>query len=141
MKFMLCGASDTDDIKSSFDKVTREFGASSMSFLSVTHYHENALTSTSEANSIASIDDADICVFVINREYGHITWEVEFKHAIREGKPFIILCKGTTRDRYYTYKADGSCPKNFQELYNALYEIEEIRHLNLVPFSYSDFEN
>lgn len=141
MKFMLCGASDTEEIKSSFDKVTLEFGAYPMSFLSVTHRHENAMTSTSEANSIASINSADICVFVINRDCGHITWEVEFKHTIREGKPFIILCKEKTRSMYYIYKGDGSCPENFQELYNVLYEIEENRHLNLVPFGYSDFES
>ena len=139
MNIMLCGASDTKDIEKMFEKTVRAFGAEPKSFLNASHYHEDSLTSTSEGNSIASVDDADICVFVVYKDYGSITWEVEFKHAIREGKPFIILCKAETRQKYYSYKEDGECPEKFREMYNTLSEIESIRQLNLVPFELDDF--
>lgn len=143
MKIMLCGASDTGEIKTAFEEVVHSFGATPMSFLSATHHHENALTSSSDANSIMSVDEADICVFIINTAVGHITWEVEFKHAIRDGKPFIVLCKDKTLEQYRIIKDkfDGLVPDNFKELYNVLYEIEENRALTLVPFSTTEFKD
>lgn len=79
---------------------------------------------SSEVNSRASVQDADICVFLIKKNYGTITWSVEFQEALRDGKPFIILCDQETLQEYFTLKKNNLCSEEFRSIYDILNIIE-----------------
>ncbi|WP_029201476.1 hypothetical protein [Oribacterium sp. NK2B42] len=140
MRIMLCGSADTNQIYSSFAKVVEEFGAKPMSFLRGSHTYENSLVSSSVANSKASVKDADVCVFVINQNYGSITWTVEFNEALRLGKPFIILCEEQTIKTYRSLKSVSGKSEEFQKIYDLIEMIEQERDLTIVEYSAASFE-
>ena len=117
MRIMLCGSADTKAVYNDFENVVVGFSAIPMSFLKGSHTYENSLISSSEANSRASTHDADICVFVINQAYGTITWNVEFREALRSGKPFIILCEEETMNPYRAIRKYGVGSDAFKDMY------------------------
>ena len=142
MKIMLCGASDTSSIYQAFDEVVRDFAATPMTFLNSSHSYTNSLASSFEGNSRQSVIDADICVFVIKKNYGKITWNVEYNQALNEGKPFLILCEQETYNDYLTLKRMNlPFPEDNEELFTTIDRIENVRELTISKFIETDFEN
>ena len=143
MEIMLCGAQDTSSIMTVFQKVVRGFGAEPTNYLDASHHYENSMYSSAEQNSRKSVDEADICVFVIKREYGQITWTVELEQALRRGVPFLIFCEKETMDTYFTLKDHGgpSDTDSFKVIFDLLYEVEHRRALTLCRFLEVEFED
>ena len=139
MKIMLCGSADTRVVYNDFEDIVLGFSSMPISFLNGSHTYENSLLSSSVANSRASIHDADICVFVINQAYGTITWNVEFREALRGGKPFIILCEKETMSAYRAFRKHGGDSGTFKELYDLIEMIEQERELTICEYNITEF--
>jgi|GEM_PF-5707724 len=96
----MCGADDIKEYASDFKNVTKEFGGLSSFYQDGSIIYQNGLDASWEENSILSVKDADICVFVIREKIGKITWEKEFITAYDNCIPILILCFDDTHNRY-----------------------------------------
>ncbi|MEU4498574.1 hypothetical protein AB0F96_35335 [Streptomyces sp. NPDC023998] len=148
IRVMLCGAADTDRVQDQFVEVVGDFGGVPYHFLSGTVNYINSATSDWEENSRATVQEADVCVFVIVEQIGRITWETEVTEALLAGKPFLVLCLDKTYQRYLTLNstfpppADLSVlPEQERSLIATLREIEEERRLTAVAYSPGIFRN
>jgi hypothetical protein len=145
LQIMLCGAADTDDIREQFVTVVSGFGALSLHYQSGEVRYTNTLTSSWTKNSLQSVLQADICVFVIVERYGDITWNTELQAALESGKPFVLLCLDRTYNRYLTlsdHVADLDAIRDPAErrLVEVLGELEYERQLTIVTFTYAAFQ-
>jgi len=100
LKIMMCGADDVKEYVSDFKNVTKEFGGVSSFYQDGSIIYQNGLNASWEANSILSVKDSDICVFVIREKIGKITWEKEFITAYNNCIPILILCFDYTHNKY-----------------------------------------
>jgi hypothetical protein len=110
LDIMLCGAGDTSQVRDDFTDVVGDFGGNPLHYLSGDVLYVNAATTTWSANSRATAASADLCVFVIVRTLGSITWETEFREVLSSGKPFVVLCLDETYHRYLQLNQDASRP-------------------------------
>ena len=143
LKIMLCGAADTADVAILFSEVTSEFGGEAWQYQTGQILYRNHATSSWENNSQQSVKAADICVFVILRDYGKITWSTELVSALDSGVPFIILCLSKTYSEYRSLiKAvplNAINDENKRNLIEVMKEIESERQLTVVTFELHDF--
>ncbi|MFI5501554.1 hypothetical protein ACIA5E_21030 [Nocardia asteroides] len=79
MRVMLCGASDTDDVRDQFAEVITGFGGEPLHFLSGSIQYLNSADASWSKNSEITIRAADLCVFVIVEDFGEITWGTELR--------------------------------------------------------------
>ncbi|UGT60150.1 hypothetical protein [Nocardia asteroides] len=100
LRVMLCGAGDTDEILDQFAETIGQIGGEPLDFRSGTIRYLNSEGSSWSGNSRLTVQEADLCVFVIVEQFGKITWEHEIREARRSGKPFIIMCLTRTYTRY-----------------------------------------
>jgi len=140
---MLCGASDTEDVESAFTRVVTSFGAEPWNYLSGRVLYRNSASASWIANSRRTVAEADICVFVIMRRYGTITWNTELSAALDAGKPFILLCLQSTYTEYLSLtrnvRAEAMSDPDKRSLIELLTELEAERQLTIVPFEMSAF--
>lgn len=138
--FMLCGARDTDDVREEFFEVCRGFGAEGLHFVAGQIRHVNSATRTWEDNSRQSVVEANLCVFVVLRRYGEVTWMHEFTEAIKTGTPFLVLCLDDTWSKYRAVR-DGR--STFEEagiddqLFTQLARVED-EQVTVVQFTNGD---
>ncbi|GAB3810414.1 hypothetical protein GCM10027605_48500 [Micromonospora zhanjiangensis] len=142
---MLCGASDTANVRENFVKVVTDFGGQPWHYLAGHVLHLNSAGASWRDNSISTVQQADLCVFVIVENYGEITWKTELHEALVSGKPFVVLCLDRTYQTYLTLIKDvddlsAVTDKGKQNLVRVLQELETERQLTIVPFSYGLFE-
>ena len=104
LKIMMCGADDVKEYANDFRTVTKEFGGVSSFYQDGSIIYRNGLNASWEENSIKSVKDADICVFVIREKIGKITWEKEFITAYDNCIPSLILCFDDTHNKYLNNK-------------------------------------
>lgn len=102
LEVMLCGASDTDRVSNEFVEVARKFGAEPWHYLDGKILHLNSSNASWEANSRATVDLVNLCVFVIVERYGEVTWATEMERVLNSGKPFLLLCLSKTYQKYLT---------------------------------------
>src|SRR5436309_1205281 len=102
LQIMLCGAADTEDVRDQFVDVVAGLGAQPLHYLSGDVWYTNSPTASWNVNSTQTVLEADVCVFVVIRRYGEITWSTELEAALEAGKPFIVLCLDKTYQRYLT---------------------------------------
>lgn len=102
MQIMLCGAHDTALVKDAFNDVVRQFGGEPWFYGDGTIQYYNSGTSSWSKNSKASVQRADLCVFVMLAEFGGITWSDELETALGNGTPFVIMARADTWQRYQT---------------------------------------
>jgi hypothetical protein len=141
---MLCGAADMRDVSTQFVQVTHEFGGQAWHYLSGEISHLNKATASWEENSRTSVTAADLCVFVIVRRAGALTWTAELSEALRSGTPFIILCLASTYSDYLTLTRSLVDPQavadeDMRRVLNVLDEMEAQRHLTVVQFEMGSF--
>ncbi|QIP86401.1 hypothetical protein GLX30_22900 [Streptomyces sp. Tu 2975] len=146
IRVMLCGAADTRRVQDEFVRTVTAFGGVSWHFLDGTVNYINSASSDWEENSRATVQEADVCVFVIVEEIGRITWETEVTAALLAGKPFLVLCLHSTYQRYLVLDAAfrppvglDSLPEDNRDLVRTLREIEQERRLTAVPFDHGRF--
>ncbi|MFE6893609.1 hypothetical protein [Streptomyces sp. NPDC057694] len=146
IRVMLCGAADTSRVQDEFVRTVTDFGGVSWHFLDGTVNYINSASSDWEENSRATVQEADVCVFVIVEEIGRITWETEVTAALLAGKPFLVLCLHATYQRYLVLNAAfrppaalDLLPENERDLVRTLREIEQERRLTAVPFDHGRF--
>lgn len=144
MIMMLCGAADARDVRDSFANYVSDVGGTPWSYLTGKIEYVNSATASWAGNSRASVAKADLCVFVILRDYGEITWTVELQDALNNGKPFVILCLQETYDAYRTLRGRVSdfsaiTDEPTRLLIQTFEELEAERQLTLEPFQYSTF--
>lgn len=136
---MFCGAKDTAEFYESYIKVTREFGATIRSFSGADLEYDNYHNNNWEMNSIRTVSSCDIIIFVVNKLYGKITWETEFKEVLSNYKNFIILCEKSTYESYRNHNA--LLDKNKENALIHLFQQLEANHqVTLIPFE-NDKEN
>jgi hypothetical protein len=147
---MLCGASDTKDVSKPFHDVTHNFGGEPQYYQTGEIQYSNHAAADWEQNSELSVKNADVCVFVILRDYGKITWNIELASALNSGIPFLILCLSETYNIYQNYRKQPGLfnlapsaengDENVRNLIKVLGEIEGEKKLTVVPFeSSADF--
>lgn len=102
LEVMLCGASDTDRVSNEFVEVVHKFGAEPWHYLDGKILHLNSSTASWQANSRATVDLVNLCVFVIVERYGEVTWTTEMERVLDSGKPFLLLCLSKTYQKYLT---------------------------------------
>lgn len=145
LKVMLCGAADTAELAIPFSEVTSEFGGEAWQYQTGQILYRNHATSSWENNSQQSVRTADICVFVILRDYGEITWSTELVSALDSGVPFLILCFSQTYAEYRSLiKAvplNTINDENKRNLIEVMKEIESERQLTVVTFDLHDFSH
>lgn len=100
LQIMLCGAHDVRNVSKPFAKVAAEFGAHSWFYREGDIFHINSGTARFVQNSLASVERADICVFVMLDSYGPTTWDHELQKALDSGKPFVVLALSSAWARY-----------------------------------------
>lgn len=146
LQIMLCGAHDVGEIASPFTEVAHDFGAEAWFYQQGTIQHVNSRTSTWVENSRATVDKADICVFVILDRYGDITWNHELYLALQLGKPFVILALHTAWVRYNTLRytiTDTAAirSEDDRKLVELLQMISSDYQLTITPFTYTSFKD
>lgn len=144
LQVMLCGAADTDSVRQAFAEVVQSFGGEPWHYLSGKISHLNSLDSRWIDNSEATVDRADLCVFVIVVDYGEITWTTELRRALAQGKPFLILCLDRTYQKYLSLRAAVSDPsllkdRNAARLIDLLRELEAERQLTVIQYTQEYF--
>lgn len=137
---LLCGAADTAEIRDDFVQVVSEFGGTPLHYMSGDILYVNAATSTWVENSQASVQSSDLCVFVIVRTLGSITWTAEFREVVTSGKPFLMLCLDSTYSRYLQLSQDArrgtdDIPdRDDQVLFETLAAVDRDYQVTIVPF-------
>jgi hypothetical protein len=140
LRVMLCGAGDTEDVVEAFSRVVAAFGGEPWHYQSGQVYHVNSLSASWDTNSRVTVKRADLCIFVIVRKHGEITWSAELREALNSGKPFIVMCLADTYRTYLTLRrsiADLSAISNDDDraLLSLLRELESEREFTIVPFT------
>ncbi|SHN46259.1 TIR domain-containing protein [Cryptosporangium aurantiacum] len=141
---MLCGASDTENVQDDFAEVVEGFGGEAWHYLSGRIQYLNDANASWERNSITSVQEADVCVFVLIDRYGVVTWEKELHAALESGRPFLVFCFAKTYQDYRTLSSKVSdlavLDENGQRLVRLLRDLEsDERQLTVVQFRYNDF--
>lgn len=144
LQIMLCGASDTEQVRLEFSNVVAEFGGEPWHYLAGHVLHTNATDASWVRNARATVKAADLCVFVVLERPGEITWNDELLEALSAGKPFLIFCARPTYTKYLSLVrsvSDMSAITNDDEraLITTLWEIESQRGLTVIPFDYGYF--
>lgn len=138
MRVMLCGAADTRDLLEEFSEVVREFGAIPRNYLDGSSSSLNIRGASYMRNSTDSIDSTDLCVFVIYRDYGEITWHTEIPHILNQGRPFLMLAHQDIFDAYHGAKQILSDLNRVEDIHKRKLFLAmrdaELHHLTLLPF-------
>ncbi len=142
---MLCGASDTADLARSFAEVTQGIGGEPWHYQTGEILYLNNATASWEGNSRRTIAAADLCVFVILRRHGEITWSTELRAALDGGKPFLVLCLDTTYAEYLALTrnvaVDAISDDNKRRLVETMTELESERQLTVATFDFNTFKD
>src|SRR5690606_32918722 len=101
MQIMLCGAGDIVPFLEDFKSQANLFEWRPICFLDGNLKYTN-YQNYSE-NSVETVKRSDLVVFVINQDYGEITWQNEFNTANEEGITYIILCHSDTFKKYVDF--------------------------------------
>lgn len=146
LEIMLCGAEDTDSVRNEFTAVVTAMGGDPWHYQSGHILFINSKTASWSRNSRATVQKADLCVFVIVEKYGDITWSVELREALDAGKPFLMFCLAKTYNKYVVLSrnlGDPSAIKDPQDrlLVAKLRELESDRQLSITPFEYGAFQD
>ncbi|QWF80994.1 hypothetical protein [Amycolatopsis sp. CA-230715] len=145
LRVMLCGASDTADVRDQFAEVISGLGGEPLHYLGGGIQYLNAADSSWSRNSQITIRAADLCVFVIIERYGEITWSTELQEARTAGKPFLVLCLDRTYIKYEVLRKssiEGTdiYPEDDRRLVETLRELEFSWQLTIVSFGYGTFQ-
>lgn len=142
---LLCGASDTAEVRDKFVQVVAEFGGTPLHYQSGDILYVNTANSTWAENSQASVQSSDLCVFVTVRAVGSITWTTEFREVVTSGKPFVMLCLDTTYSRYLNLSqaarsdTDHATESDDRVLLETLAAVERDHQVTIVPFPAAGF--
>ena len=93
MNIMVCGSARVEDYQSQFVPVIEGFGCESQFFTFGNIYHTPGGNPDEKLASEDAVAHADICVFVITRTIGSITWDAELPAAKTYGVPIIIMAE------------------------------------------------
>ena len=142
LNIMLCGESDTQVVADRFAEVTQELGGEAWHFLSGQMRYTNTATASWKTNSRLTVAMADLCVFVMIRNRGEITWGTELQAALAQGTPFLLLCLDDTYAAYLerrrTQLIDQEDPA-LRSLVETLTQLETERELTVVQFGFDTF--
>ncbi|WIX92462.1 hypothetical protein [Amycolatopsis sp. DG1A-15b] len=145
LDIMLCGAADIDQVRREFDEVVEAFGAKPWHYMSGQIAHDNSLTSSWVDNSRATVLNMNICVFVVVERVGDITWQTEFREALRAGKAIRIFCREDTYREYLTLRRLVSDPNAInpdkRKLVEMISELEFDRRHTIVPYQTGFFRD
>lgn len=141
---MLCGASDTDDVRGQFAEAVTAYGGEPLHFLSGGILYQNSADASWQQNSRKTVHAADLCVFVIIEKYGEITFGTELRSALASGKPFIVLCHERTYQDYQTLRkhltdVGAIREEGSRKLVAVIREMEYDWRLTITTFSYGTF--
>ncbi|MDQ6523837.1 hypothetical protein RB608_09515 [Nocardioides sp. LHD-245] len=145
LDILLCGAGDTAEVRDEFVRVVSEFGGTPLHYLSGDILYVNTATATWAENSRASVQSSELCVFVIVRALGSITWTTEFREVVTSGKPFVMLCLDSTYHRYLELSqavrsdGEGAAGPGDQQLLETLATVERDHQVTIVPFPANGF--
>lgn len=140
---MLCGAHDVSEISDYFFKVCRNFGATPLFYKGGKMYYQNSLGSNFADNSRKTVEMADVCVFVILKEYGEITWGTELLEALQLGKPFVILILASSSTSLDNLKYKKIPPSALEPKDQKLLEVSNLMdeyQLSPIVFGYKSFK-
>lgn len=145
LKIMLCGASDTEDLSRSFAEVTTGLGGEPWHYRTGEILYLNTATASWLGNSRRTVAAADMCVFVILRRYGEITWSTELREALNAGKPFLILCLDSTYAEYMALTrnvpSEAIQSEDKRNLVQMMTALELERQLTVATFDFSTFKD
>lgn len=136
---LLCGAADTEELAQDFAGEVRAFGGEPWFYQSGDILYSNTAHADWKQNSSLSVQQADLCIFVLVRDIGRITWDVELNTALRHGKPFLLLCLEETHHRYLELARSGA-DRGHQSaedvaLVDLLHRLDATLNLTAVPFA------
>lgn len=143
IRAMLCGAGDTKSVVCEFNKVIEGFGGYPFYYQTGNFYYNNSTTSDFTNNSKANVQIVDLCVFVLVKQVGKITWSDELEEALLKGKPFLILCNHETYQTYITLKGSKAIVKKKSDEYKQMCLLRDLesKNLTIVQFRESEFAN
>jgi len=141
---MLCGAADVRDYSNAFSQVVRDIGGEPVMFFDGSNHHLNLRRHGWRSNSLQSTGKADLCVFVVNRAYGHLTWRLEMESLLETGRPFILMVFEETWKDYKALERLGGRTSdigdaNKRELLNAMSRAERQDELTFITFDTANF--
>lgn len=147
MNVMLCGATDIEDIVlDGFNSVSRDIGFQALNFINGDITYHNYGENKWERNSKLTVHNADLLVFVINEQYGNITWNTEFEETLSNGKNFIVLCFHKTYQRYRDVVTGQSrLPtknqnKDLRQTIEIIQKLEVEHQITIITFRVDDFK-
>lgn len=142
---LLCGASDTSLVAQAFKDEIMGFGGDPWHYQSGRITYSNSAQSNWTVNSQLSVRNADLCVFVLIKDVGEITWNTELNEALMTGKPFLLFCLKETFQKYLELNrsvkdltAISDIDKNLILL---LRDLDSNRKLTAVPFEIPYFRD
>lgn len=146
MNIMLCGANDVAQLLLLFNEVSSEMEFQALNFINGQIMYHNYGNDKWVENSKLTVNNADVLVFVINSNYGQITWNIEFEEAINMGKNFVVfcekevyqLCRQLSNNKLQVSRNKKS--KNILKLIDLFQKLEIEFQITIVPFTILDFK-
>ncbi len=140
MQIMMCGSKDVESFLEPFQEQVYLIESQPISYLDGNLAYSNF--QNWKENSIDTLKASDVAVFVVNQQYGKITWEEEFKVANQEGTNYIILCQQDTYNNYLNFnwaaEAIQNSTENTLNVYKALLEVDRLQK-TIIPFTVNTF--
>ena len=143
LRIMMCGSADAERLTETFDRIVREMGCRPINYFDPSTFEFDDY-GTSENNSRKAVTISDILVYIISDKIGHITWNVEFVEARRQGKPFILLCYKDILTVFYKTRNDYVFPK-LEAKYSDRDKVTQLimtldnQGLIAIPYDYNSF--
>jgi hypothetical protein len=144
LDIMLCGASDISEVRNEFIRVVNAVGGRPWNYLDGQMRYQNTLSSSYVRNSRQTVRDAHVCVFVVVRRIGEITWQTEYHQAVNMGKCVLIFCHDETYQRYRMLSRHvddlNALSDENRALIEVMSDLESGRQQTVVPYQPGSFE-
>ncbi len=141
MNIMLCGASDIEEFLEPFKEIVYQFEGNPNCYIDGTIKYSNFKEWTD--NSEESVRKSDIILFLIIKNFGEITWDIEYQMAKQIGKPFLIMCLDHTHNNYLSLDSNFKNSEEFQLKENKILTLIELLYQekkSIAPFSKDFFK-
>lgn len=143
-RVMVCGAGDTASFRGKAIATLKGIGIDAFDYTSASASPLSDQLADNIESSRAGISRADLAIFIINGQYGQITWQHELFLAIQRDIPFLMFLNDSTyliyesiRDGHYSL--EGVTNDGMKQLMGALVSHSRDNNRRLFAFK-DDFE-
>lgn len=138
-RVMICGAADTRRHRQTAAAVLRRIGADPTDYVTPGAAPITDGLANNIRSSMAAVKRADLIVFIVQEQYGHITWQHELAGAINQDIPILVFVH---RDAYVFLRKVGMgtlaigdvLDAEFQRLMTSLMELHNDTNRRIFEF-------